>query len=363
MSLVAYDSSDDEKDEEIVTSQPSQLIKSKSETILSTKRQRECVKITIPSLKEFEEEESSVPVKKQKFQPGSGLFSLLPPPKNSPILKKTDFVPYVLSSKKSNKEALHSVPTKFVPKPPETESFNSGVLDDSNYDETSCNEESSKKNTDFGASEDFFSLKTLSSDNNLDGKSCLSPDHSLDNDPSAVPTTSNIIPDKSCSILSSKHAQKVNESVENLYMHPSHLSQEEMPHSEQVAVVQDEQLDSPANSYIDHTTDSNYSESLLSDKEFLKLKGRRREFESVDIIDVNADDQLTDRNEWLMKSLTEESTHRPARKKHNMPTQQQKRKHQITYLAFQAKERENDLKNQWALNSRTRRETQAKYGF
>lgn len=49
---------------------------------------------------------------------------------------------------------------------------------------------------------------------------------------------------------------------------------------------------------------------------------------------MKADDQLTDRNEWLMKSVTEETTHKP-KKKHGLPTQQQKRKHQITYLAFQ----------------------------
>lgn len=54
----------------------------------------------------------------------------------------------------------------------------------------------------------------------------------------------------------------------------------------------------------------------------------------MNIIDVNADDQLTNKNEWLMKSITEENTYRP-KKKHGNPTQQQKRKHQITYLAFQ----------------------------
>lgn len=68
--------------------------------------------------------------------------------------------------------------------------------------------------------------------------------------------------------------------------------------------------------------------------QFIKLQGRKREFGNVDIIDVNADDQLTNRNEWLMKSVTEEMTYRP-KKKHGLPTQQQKRKHQITYLAFQ----------------------------
>lgn len=40
-----------------------------------------------------------------------------------------------------------------------------------------------------------------------------------------------------------------------------------------------------------------------------------------------------------------------------------KKKHQITYLAAQAKAREVELKNQWAANKSTKRQTQAKYGF
>lgn len=50
-------------------------------------------------------------------------------------------------------------------------------------------------------------------------------------------------------------------------------------------------------------------------------------------------------------------------KKGDQPTGQQRRKHQITYLIHQAKEREMELKNSWAENKLTRRQTQAKYGF
>lgn len=50
-------------------------------------------------------------------------------------------------------------------------------------------------------------------------------------------------------------------------------------------------------------------------------------------------------------------------KKGDQPTGQQRRKHQITYLIHQAKERELELKNNWADNKMTRRQTQAKYGF
>ena len=45
------------------------------------------------------------------------------------------------------------------------------------------------------------------------------------------------------------------------------------------------------------------------------------------------------------------------------PTKGQKRKHNIMYLAFQSKSMENDLKEQFATNRKTKRETQAKYGI
>jgi len=41
----------------------------------------------------------------------------------------------------------------------------------------------------------------------------------------------------------------------------------------------------------------------------------------------------------------------------------QKKKHQITYLAFEAKAREQELQAQWAQNRATKRQTQMKYGF
>uniref|UniRef100_UPI00398EBA2C proline-rich protein PRCC isoform X2 n=1 Tax=Pristiophorus japonicus TaxID=55135 RepID=UPI00398EBA2C len=50
-------------------------------------------------------------------------------------------------------------------------------------------------------------------------------------------------------------------------------------------------------------------------------------------------------------------------KRGEQPTSQQRRKHQITYLIHQAKERELELKNAWSDNRLTKRQTQAKYGF
>ncbi|XP_067931124.1 proline-rich protein PRCC-like [Watersipora subatra] len=118
---------------------------------------------------------------------------------------------------------------------------------------------------------------------------------------------------------------------------------------------------------------SSYSESstsqvddLLQNEQFLRLQGKKqRGKETIDIIDVHTDDQKISEME-LTKNITEEVVDPAAwahRKKGDGPSGQQKRKHQITYLAFQAKERELELKNTWAANRSTKQQTQAKYGF
>ncbi|XP_072038864.1 proline-rich protein PRCC-like [Amphiura filiformis] len=108
-------------------------------------------------------------------------------------------------------------------------------------------------------------------------------------------------------------------------------------------------------------------DSYLQDKEFQKMMGKhnRSNKEAIDIIDVNADEYLGPNpgTEWMLKSMTEEKEFRSNLKKEQLPSSQQRRKHQITYLAHQAKERELQLKNQWANNRMTRKQTQAKYGF
>lgn len=69
--------------------------------------------------------------------------------------------------------------------------------------------------------------------------------------------------------------------------------------------------------------------------QFLKIQGRKhRGKEEISIIDVTADSQV-DRME-LMKTLSEETqTTSHSSKKKGMPGSQARRKHQITYLAFQ----------------------------
>ncbi|XP_028566648.2 proline-rich protein PRCC isoform X2 [Podarcis muralis] len=107
------------------------------------------------------------------------------------------------------------------------------------------------------------------------------------------------------------------------------------------------------------------SSSFMDDEAFKRLQGKRnRGREEINFVEIKGDDQLSGAQQWLTKSLTEEQNMKSfSKKKGEQPTGQQRRKHQITYLIHQAKERELELKNTWAENKLSRRQTQAKYGF
>ncbi|XP_072304057.1 proline-rich protein PRCC [Eucyclogobius newberryi] len=106
--------------------------------------------------------------------------------------------------------------------------------------------------------------------------------------------------------------------------------------------------------------------AMFDEEAFMRLQGKRnRGKEEITFLEIKGDDQLSGTQQWLTKSITEEQQNRSSfsKKRGGMPTGQQRRKHQITYLIHQAKERELELKNSWAENKLTRRQTQAKYGF
>ncbi|XP_068188887.1 proline-rich protein PRCC [Antennarius striatus] len=106
--------------------------------------------------------------------------------------------------------------------------------------------------------------------------------------------------------------------------------------------------------------------AMFDDEGFMRLQGKRnRGKEEVKFLEIKGDDQLSGNQRWMTKNMTEEKQNRQSfsKRKGEQPTGQQRRKHQITYLIHQAKERELELKNNWAENKLTRRQTQAKYGF
>lgn len=127
----------------------------------------------------------------------------------------------------------------------------------------------------------------------------------------------------------------------------------------------DPTLETPQETSSDTTTTNTVASSFMDDEAFKRLQGKRnRGREEINFVEIKGDDQLSGAQQWLTKSLTEEQTMKSfSKKKGEQPTGQQRRKHQITYLIHQAKERELELKNTWAENKLSRRQTQAKYGF
>ena len=89
---------------------------------------------------------------------------------------------------------------------------------------------------------------------------------------------------------------------------------------------------------------------------------KKRAGQEISFIEIKNDDIKPDAREWMTNALTDDSEKGEPGPK-CMIKGEKKRKHQITYLAALAKEREHVLKQQWSANAQTRRATQSKYGF
>lgn len=83
-------------------------------------------------------------------------------------------------------------------------------------------------------------------------------------------------------------------------------------------------------------------------------------YNAAEVMDVNQEIQSTD--EWALKNL-DYSDDQPQSSGKCPLKGQTRKKNQIQYLAWQAKERESDLKRQWGDNRMNRHATQSKYGF
>ncbi|XP_025199601.1 proline-rich protein PRCC [Melanaphis sacchari] len=89
----------------------------------------------------------------------------------------------------------------------------------------------------------------------------------------------------------------------------------------------------------------------------------KTQIKQVEVINVDMRQVLEESQQWLQKNMTEEYAESKNVSSDINISGQSKRKHQITYLAQQAKANELKLKNMWAENRMTRKQTQAKYGF
>ncbi|BES89980.1 PRCC_Cterm [Nesidiocoris tenuis] len=281
------------------------------------KKRSQPIRITIPSLKDFEDEE---PVVKPKLKPstkGCGLFSLLPEPKNVTKSISAALVPQSISrvKTKTHLKKSSSVATKQKKAP---EIVATDAPDDDDVDPVSS----------------FFFTEHDDSAPLPD----LPPITSLvdvhDNNQLTQITNEVPVPD---------HGYDGGNQSTSLYIGPSPIGNELKTHE----VTSDD------------TTQ-------LDDNALLRLCGARERKKKgqqmPELIDIDTNLIVGDSALMMTKELTKEQPSHGHKRKSECSSVQ-RRKHQITYLAEQAKAQELELRNNWAQNRMTKKQTQAKYGF
>ncbi|XP_055373229.1 putative uncharacterized protein DDB_G0289963 [Condylostylus longicornis] len=91
---------------------------------------------------------------------------------------------------------------------------------------------------------------------------------------------------------------------------------------------------------------------------------RRKLVEEIQVVEISGEQILPSRDEWMRAALAAETTYQPKGVLvDEEPAPGTRKKHQITYLAHQAKANEAELQAMWAANRQNRRATASKYGF
>ncbi|XP_016133352.1 proline-rich protein PRCC [Sinocyclocheilus grahami] len=379
MSLVAYDSSDDSDRDESPASplRPAGKIgglfasqtsapqpKRMTRDLPKPKKRTEPVKITVPEIKAADSDsDDDEPVRKKSApQGGGGLSSLLPQPKNL-VVKETarPLLPHTLT-KRPGSDKPKATPAKSQalsgssPSPSAIKAAaKSAALQLAK--QMAADEEGSDDEL---APENYFSLPESSAQpvmsQNLHSQQYIP---SLHPPPSVEDAPLDFVPNADSQSRSAGAMQDY-ESGEYQHQYPANPLPETSPQD-----YYGEGYYQDPNPAADEQEDSG-SSSLFNDEAFRRLQGKQnRGREEIKFLEIKGDDQLSGNKQWLTKNMTAEAEPRKSfsKKKGDQPTGQQRRKHQITYLIHQAKERELELKNNWAENKLTRRQTQAKYGF
>ncbi|CAG9796886.1 unnamed protein product [Diatraea saccharalis] len=295
-------------------------------------------KITVPSLSDFKDLDSSTSNPKPKVINGkkSGLLSMLPQPKNTVSVTSTtkSFVPHILT-----KKPVSSVKKEEKPLMSSVKRLNSDLK--------SLAKDYSDDSDDDEVHNDFFSI------------------HKTEDIPE-VPFVS----DKTEKVVTKSYNHNSTSNIINSYFKPDIVQEHEILPTNVPTTTEDYGNSANASSSTENgynVESSNSNEMILDDEAILKLCGARgkRKREEIQIVDVNQTEVLADAREWLLKGLMDDTTKRvsSSKRRGDEPTSQQRRKHQITYLAHQAKANEAELQNQWANNRMSKRQTQSKYGF
>ncbi|RIA96480.1 mitotic checkpoint regulator, MAD2B-interacting-domain-containing protein [Glomus cerebriforme] len=304
--------------------------------------------VDLPKPGNDDDDDSDKEQTSKKSKPvGSGLFALLPPPKRpvtgkeqksstnkpmsdlstiKPITASTSFVPHTLTKRKST--TTHSF-SKIKGKE---------IKVQGNENETKDTTENNK------FTESFFPLGAEITN--------ITPSKAIEDESFKI--------NNSDKIESSNIESNANYNATNDYNYNYNYNY---------------QWDAGTNSYMEYpgyyydesqlqqqNSEQAQPDSHIDDEAIQKLGGRRGKEGPIVIKEINAADQMADAWQAQMSELT-----KPGKVgsggTHLKPTKGQKRKHNLMYLAYQAAAMENDLKEQFAANKKTKRETQAKYGY
>ncbi|XP_076751279.1 uncharacterized protein LOC143423668 isoform X2 [Xylocopa sonorina] len=333
------------------------------------KRDRVPVKIIVPSLSEFKDLETENESKLQKAKPSNGtkLFALLPPPKGIELKSTSNLVPNAVNKNNAKISQTKVQATKDICTKNSDTRKTTKMSIGANYDSNSEDEDDTTI-SDSKSATDFFAL--TATDNVLDSDM---PDSShitttdssnLNKKPKSSSNTDSILYNYITNSSGTTETEvDMNNSQKTLTSNVINLPKEEILLKNKAEVGP--KLPIPEQEY-NVDTEGNVA---FDDKAIEYLCGRRgvkrkpKEIEEANVIEINGEDIKPDEREWLVKALTEEPVQRPISMQGGGINSQSKKKHQITYLAHQAKAMEMELKNQWAQNRLTRKQTQSKYGF
>lgn len=322
---------------------------------------KQTVKITVPSLSEFkdlEEESEKKPTRTIELpQRDCGLFSVLVPPKEETIKNKI-LIPRTIKNAtvKANIQQSNAARKSSTS---QTNDFKEKKFAmDKSYNESSDEDDTV---------EDFFGLaasKDVSDASVSELVDSELPSSHFTNKSSETLLIKNMedhtIHNSSTSTLINDQASNSNKTLTSNVMN---LPKEEILLKNKAEVGP--KLPVPEQEYnVDMEGNIAFDEKAI---EYLcgkrGVKRKDKEIDEANIIEINGEDIKPDEREWLVKALTEEQVQRPISMQSCGINSQSKKKHQITYLAHQAKAMELELKNQWSQNKMTRKQTKSKYGF
>lgn len=328
----------EEEDDEFLRKKVAPSLVQKPTGNTTTQNKRQPVKITIPSLSDYDDASTTKPDKivtvATEPQKPSGLLGMLPAPKGSSVLGKSHESnsaksSTILETKKATALIPHSVSNRLKMAPKIQQSIEKSAtaskpsLLSTNYTQSDDSDDSD--------AEDFFSF-------NRDEKL---PEVSASEINAMV---------ASKAAKMAKAAHKLQQQESNAFV------SSDVPSSTMYATdgYPDEQ---PSNS------------SKLVGREVADIKAlcgaraaKRARKGDIQFIEISQDQVTMGQDEWARNQLQAETAYQP-RGSLNDPGAGTKKKHQITYLAYQAKANEQELQAMWAANRHARRQTQSKYGF